>query len=159
MKIKGVVWERRSETVKEQVGDSLYTERTPDQQDEVRAETVWNYLDVIEMYTLGLAIVGAKAIEPPPTKAETMELDPSDYVVFPYQFSVDYTHRANTFVKAALKVHTPTQVFDMLRERDRGERQEWVQKIRTETTSALGKIYKEVAASRREDWKFKDTKP
>ncbi len=38
MKIKGVIWERRAETKKEKVGEQLYMERTPDSQDEDRAE-------------------------------------------------------------------------------------------------------------------------
>ncbi len=53
MKIKGVIWERQSESKKEKGGENLYSERTPDQQDEERTEIVRNYLDVIEMYMLG----------------------------------------------------------------------------------------------------------
>ncbi len=83
MKIKGVIWERKAETTKEQVGEHLYVERTPEQQDEVRDETVRNYLEVMEMYMLALAIVGAQKISPPPSKPETQESDPSDYVIFP----------------------------------------------------------------------------
>ena len=155
MKIKGVVWERQSEAKKEQVGTNFYTDVRPENQDEVRADTVWNYLDVIEMYLLAMSIVGATPITPQPGAEEDMASDPSDYVVFPYQWALNYKGRAQAFVKAALKKHTPTQVFEMLKDRDRAERQKWVDKIRTTETTTIGKIFAEVYASRREDWKFK----
>ena len=154
MKIKGVIWERQSESKKEKVGENLYSERTPDQQDEERTETVRNYLDVIEMYMLGLSIAGAKALEPAPTAPEDSSTDPSDYVIFPYQFALDYHGRAQAFTQDALKAHTPAMVYEMLKERDREERTKWVEKIRLEGTRTIGKIFKEVYESRREVWRF-----
>ncbi len=158
MKIKGIVWERRSETIKEQVGDNLYTERTPDQQHEERAETLRSYLEVMEMYMLAMAVVGAAPVTPEPTAKETRGSDPSDYVVFPYQFSLDYLHRTNLFVTAALKDHTSARVYDMVRERDREERTEWVKYIREEKTRTIGKIFKEVYAARKGVWRYESQK-
>ena len=154
LKIKGVLWERRSNTSRQKVGDNLYTDVAPDQQDEVRPETVKAYLEVMEMYMLALAIVGATPVHPSPTAAETKEADPSDYVVFPYQYSIDYLHRANRFVNAALEVHPASRVYTMLQKRDEEERGEWVTKIRTDDKRTIGKIFKEIYHARNEVWRF-----
>ncbi len=123
-KIKGVVWERKAESRKEKVADQLYLERTPDAQEESRPQTVRAYLECMEMCMLALAIVGAKPFDPAPKEAETRETDPSDYVNFPYQHSVDYLHQANTFVTDAQQVHSAAQVYQMLKRRDIEERSE-----------------------------------
>ncbi len=54
---------------------------------------------------------------------------------------------------AALQVYPATTVFKMLVDQDRDERGEWVAKIREESTRTLGKIFKEVFASRKEVWR------
>ena len=123
MKIKGVVWERQSESKKEKIGDNLYTEIRPEGQDERRAETVWNYLNVMEMYMLAMSIVGAEPVKQLPETPESITSDPADYVVFPYQYALDCLGRARAFVQATLKRHTATQAYEILRELDRAERQ------------------------------------
>ena len=155
MKIKGVVWERQAETKKERVGDNLYTELRPEDQDERRAETVWNYLEVMEMYMLAMAIVGTEPMKPLPEAPETVTSDPTDYVMFPYQYSLDYRGRARALVQATLKKCTPNQAYEMLKELDRAERQKWVDKFRTHEKESIGKVFAEVWRSNKEDWKCK----
>ena len=161
LRIKGVMWERTSETTKKKAGENLYYEVTPEQQqDEAKAETVRNYLDAMEMYMLALAIAGSAPVSPlPMTEGKVMipesrDTDPSDYVVFPYQHAVDYCFRAQVFTTDALQVYNASQVFTMLKERDREDRGRWVQKIRNEEKRTLGKIFKEVYAARENAWTF-----
>ena len=154
LRIKGVAYERRAQARDKKVGDNLYAKETPDEQTEDRPETVRAYLEVMEMYMLALAIVGSDAVDPLPKDPESKDRDPSDYVRFPYQYSVDYLHRANDFVTSALSVHNAGTVFKMLKTRDEAERGEWVHRIRNEDTRTLGKIFKEVFAMRAEVWRF-----
>ncbi len=93
------------------------------------------------MYMLALAIVGATPRDPLPQPPETRATDPSDYVTFPYDFSIKYMHRANAFVRNALCVHTGKIVFQMLQTRDEEERGMWVAAMRDHGNRTLGKIF------------------
>ena len=119
LKIKGVKWERRVHEGKKKVAEHLYTDaNAADQDKDNLPATVQAYLQALEMYMLAMAIVGSKPLEPQPAQAETREADPSDYLLFPYDFSIQYCHRATTFANNALCAHSASTVFQMLKERD-----------------------------------------
>ena len=154
LKIRGLQSERKNVSHKKKVADNLYTESEPAALDEDRPETIRALLECIEMYMLTLAIVGAKKVELAPQVPEVRDSDPADYVHFPYQYSLDYTIRAQEFVNDALQVHKADVVFAMLKKRDFDERSLWADKIRNHDTRTLGKIFKVVFESRKEAWAF-----
>ena len=116
---------------------------------------MWNYLEVMEMYMLAMAIVGTEPVKPLPEAPESITSEPFDYVMFPYQFSLDYLGRARAWVQATLRRCTPNQAYEALKELDRAERQKWVDRFRTHEKESIGKIFADVWKSNKEDWKCK----
>ena len=154
LKVKGVDVERRAQTKKTDIGKGLTYTAEAKELDASRPETVAAYLAALRMYTLALAIWGAKGRDPAPTDAETRETNPEDYVHFPWQFSLDYVHRADRFVSAALGELSAAEVFRMLKKRDEEERDMWVERIRNTETPTLGQVFKEIYERRQQRWIF-----
>ena len=116
LKIKGVDFERRAQAKKQEVGKGLtFTQDAQDTEAE-RLQTVTAYLAAVRMYMLALAIWGAKPRESAPTEAETRETKPELYVHFPWQFSLDYANRAESFAMNALTELSAQQAFANLAE-------------------------------------------
>ena len=123
-----------------------------------RPHTVGAYLAGLRMYMLALAIWGSKPFEPPPQNEETRETKPEHYVHFPWQFSLDYCHRAQKFASDALEELPAKSVYEMVKKRDEEERDIWVDKIRNTESLTLGQIFREVYQRREERWVFDSTK-
>ncbi len=156
-KVKGIETERRAQSKKHELGHGLQFNQDAAEVEELRPSTVSGYLDGMDMYMLGLAIWGSKPLDNAPdpvANPETRDTNPEDYVHFPWQFSIDYCHRANKFSMDALAVLPTDQVLAMLEKRDREERSIWVAKIRESEKLTLGQIFKVTFEKREQRWIF-----
>ena len=87
---------------------------------------------------------GRKIIE------EREDTDPTDYVVFPWEFALRYHERARLYVEAL----PGNESYEMLSLRDTQDRREWGYQPRTKPTLSLGQIAARVYELNSKNWEF-----
>ena len=108
------------------------------------------YLDLLEIYLLGLATAGVEPRVPPPSGAEAPG-NSVEFVTVPLDVILNYHRRA----KVASSLVPEMQRLQWVQTRDEAERKIWVEKIRMPgNRKTLGEIIAATAQAREQSWVF-----
>eukprot|EP00971_Amphidinium_carterae_P350759 6491727-Amphidinium_carterae.1 len=146
-KVKSLTHQLRAERKKRSVGDGLVLVLADSEADEPVARTLSTYIQLHLTLMIAYARAVVKPLEPQPTVVETYDTDAHLYVEAPLNVLLKYHHRLVQVV-SQFPVERALQFIQL---KDEEERQIWVQKHRSSSTS-LGAIIHQTLTEREGCW-------
>ena len=149
-KVRSLVHQLKAPRKRQKIGEGL--ELVCDERDDSAIEPqrdLATYLALHQTLMLAFAKAGVGMIDPAPTEPETVDRDPTDYVIVPLDVVMSYHHRV---VRCAGAL-PPHMALDWIQRKDEEERQIWADKHRA-SAYPLGKIIKDLLERREWAWEL-----